>query len=336
MARRHVFDFDKEREEEVSYRSRRGQSFDDYERRATPTDDFVKLPKCTGEISNSRFADNTALSLPQEKTIASISKSVPYSVKREAEEKATAFLTKIKQNQDKIEAAKEKAEAAREMKTGWFGIGQKKINKFLLDDSVTNKEIQEEQSKLIQECVSFTCSSIDFACAMSQTISRMMVEGFVDRDGKLIHLASSEKEMAKKILTQANDWVQKQLQIEQVQAEQNYKINAISKRAEGHDKDIADIYEKLDKISEKKQQQLSDNNNFQQNQLAYNSTNGNQTVASHDTYLEDAQTYFSDKKESSSQKKSVLVPVLIALLSVAGVVIVVGVLYMTGILKFAK
>lgn len=333
MARRPVFDFDKEREEEVSYRSRLN---DNDKATATSTGDFVKLPKYTGEISNSRFADNTVLALPQEKTIASISKSVPPSVKRKAEEKAAAFFTKIKQNQDKIEAAKKQAEAAKKMKTGWFGIGQNKINKFLLDDSITNKEIQEEQSKLIQECVAFTCSSIDFACAMSQTISRMMVEGFVDRDGKLMHLTSSEKEMAEIILTQSNDWTQRQLQIEQVQAEQNYKINAISKKSAGHDKDIADIYEKLDKISEKKQQQLSDNNNFQQNQLAYNSTNGNQTVASHDTYLEDAQTYFSDKKESSSQKKSVLVPVLIALLSVAGVVIVVGVLYMTGILKFAK
>lgn len=335
MARRHVFDFDKEREEEVSYRSRKKQNFDNYETAATSTDDFVKLPKYTGEISNSRFVDNTALALPQEKTIASISKYVPSSVKREAEETAAAFLTKIKQNQDKIEAAKKQAEAAREMKVKWYTLGKtaKKADA-TAEGLVAINEAVAEMNELIQECVKLTCRSIEFACAMSQTISRMMVEGFVDRDGKLMHLTSSEKEMAEIILTQSNDWTQRQLQMEQVQAEQNYKIDVISEKSAGHDKYIADIYEKLDKMSEKTQQQSSDNNNFQQNQIAYNNTDDNQTVASHDAYLKDAQAYFSDKKESSSRKKNALVPVLITLLAVAAVVIVVGVLHITGILKF--
>lgn len=171
-------------------------------------------------------------------------------IKNIAEEKATYILLKIKENNSRVTIAKQKANDAKNMKIGLFGIGNKKKTNGIANAVVATNEALAEMNELIQECIRFSCASIKFATTMSETISRMVVSGFKNRDGKIIHLTNAEKEMAEMIISEADNFTKNQLEMEHKQLEQNERIQSINQKMSIKDKVDKEQTERLNKIEE--------------------------------------------------------------------------------------
>lgn len=60
---------------------------------------------------------------------------------------------------------------------------------------------------LIQESIKFSCQTLNFAMAMTVTISKMMEEGFKDRDGNMIGLTKVQKEIFRSIKSGAEQYI---------------------------------------------------------------------------------------------------------------------------------
>lgn len=161
-----------------------------------------------------------------------------------AEEKSKFILEKIELSTQKITAAKEAAEDAANMKSGWFGRTKKKADA-TADAVIATNEAIGEMNELLQESIRFTCLSLSFAQAMSKHMSALIVKGFENRDGEFIKLSSDSEEQAMYIVQQADAFAKNQLEVEMKQASQDSKIeNLADKVSENenrlNEKDIID------------------------------------------------------------------------------------------------
>ncbi len=197
----------------------------------------------------------------------------PHELQAIAEQKATAILAKIKEHEEKIKSAKEFAEKATGIKTDWWRLGNtgKKADATATALVKTNEALK-EISDLIQESIKLTCTSIQFAQVMHKTMAYMMVNGFKDAGGNIQKLASESREFVQLILSEAEDFVKKQLAVEQKQAaietwkEQKEKIDEEqSKRLE----ELLILLNENKKDDEARQQEISllFNNAKQKDQL---------------------------------------------------------------------
>ncbi|WP_059369502.1 hypothetical protein [Treponema endosymbiont of Eucomonympha sp.] len=148
----------------------------------------------------------------------------PQELQALAENKSIEILQKINATTERIAGAKEVAENAAKMKAGWFGKTGEKATATAKAVVATNEAIS-EMNNLLQESIRFTCSSIQFAQVMHKTMAHMMVEGFKDTDGQIIKLSGDSKEVVQSILDEADDFVKKQLAVEEKQAELEAKID---------------------------------------------------------------------------------------------------------------
>jgi hypothetical protein len=141
-----------------------------------------------------------------------------------AEHKSAEILQRINATTERIAEAKQSAEAAKSMKSGWFGKTRKKTDATANAVVSTNAALS-EMNTLLQESIRFTCSSIQFAQVMHKTMAYMMVNGFKDTDGKIKRLSGDSKEAVQLILDEADDFVKKQLAVERKQTELQVRLD---------------------------------------------------------------------------------------------------------------
>lgn len=144
-----------------------------------------------------------------------------------AEEKSKIILEKIELSTQKILDAKDAAEAAKNMKTGFFGKTKKKANATADAVIITNEAVA-EMNELLQESIRFTCLSLSFAQAMSKHMSALIVNGFKNRDGEFVKLSADSEEQALYIVQQAEAFAKNQLEVEMKQAAQDSKIGTLA------------------------------------------------------------------------------------------------------------
>lgn len=144
-----------------------------------------------------------------------------------AKEKSEFILEKIEGSTRKIKEAKDAAEDAANMKSGWFGGTKKKADTTAKAVFATNEAIG-EMNELLQESIRFTCLSLSFAQAMSKHMSALIVKGFENRDGEFIKLSSDSEEQAMYIVQQAEAFAKNQLEVEMKQASQDSKIENLA------------------------------------------------------------------------------------------------------------
>lgn len=144
-----------------------------------------------------------------------------------AEEKSKFILEKIELSTQKITDAKEAAEDAANMKSGWFVRTKKKADA-TADAVIATNEAIGEMNELLQESIRFTCLSLSFAQAMSKHMSALIVKGFENRDGEFIKLSSDSEEQAMYIVQQAEAFAKNQLEVEMKQASQDSKIENLA------------------------------------------------------------------------------------------------------------
>jgi hypothetical protein len=173
----------------------------------------------------------------------------PIELQKLAKQKAGRIMQKINNAQLKIKEAKDAADEANKMKSGWgwWGSTAKKTDAISKATVMTNTAVA-ETNDLIQESIRLTCTSIQFAQVMHKTMAYMMVNGFKDEDGRVTQLSKDGREMAHEILYQAEDFVKKQLAVEMKQAEMQRQLNEKDKMDEEQNKRINIFYRAFRKI----------------------------------------------------------------------------------------
>lgn len=143
----------------------------------------------------------------------------PQQLQAIAEQKAASILAKIKDHEEKIQSAKKSANDANNIKTDFWRFGNtgKKVDATATALVETNEALK-EVNDLIQESIKLTCTSIQFAQVMHKTMAHMMVNGFRDASGNIQKLAGESQDFVQLILDGAEDFVKKQLIVEQKQA----------------------------------------------------------------------------------------------------------------------
>lgn len=156
-----------------------------------------------------------------------LEKMSPAQLETFAEEKSKFILEKIELSTQKITDAKDAAEDAANMKSGWLGKTKRKADA-TADAVIATNEAIGEMNELLQESIRFTCLSLSFAQAMSKHMSALIVKGFKNRDGEFIKLSSDSEEQAMYIVQQAEAFAKNQLEVEMKQEAQDTKIENLS------------------------------------------------------------------------------------------------------------
>lgn len=166
-----------------------------------------------------------------------------------AEQASRDMLLKINEAAIRIENSKDEAEKAKNMKAGWFGKTTKKADA-TADALVRANEAIAEMHALIQESVRYTQLNRQLSKAMHSALSKMIFEGFKNQDGELTHLNKSGDEMAQIILEEAENFSEKQLEIETLQARQAEEIRNVAVGGERLAEKIGQDIERLKRENE--------------------------------------------------------------------------------------
>jgi len=173
---------------------------------------------------------------------AIIENGSPEDLRALAAKKAAEIFQKISESNTRIADAKKEADAANAMETGWFGKTGAKTNA-IAKALVATEIALAEMNDLIQESVRFTCASIEFSRIMRETMARMMVEGFRDRDGNIKQLSHDSQEAVQSIIDDADNFVRQQHEVEKKQAE-------LRRRLDEKDKFDAEQNQRLEKLKD--------------------------------------------------------------------------------------
>lgn len=193
-------------------------------------------------------------------TLKDIEKMTPNKVDELVSKKTKEILVNIQNCTNKIQEAKEATEYAESMEIGGFwGRGKRTAAKATAtaEALINTNEAVSELSNIVKESIAFTCLSMAFAQKMTDSIAQMMAEGFEDSNGNYITLSNDAKEQGEIILKQAKNYLNSQLQINELEAKQKEQ-EIIDKQ---QDELIAKNSERLDekeKIDELQTQRLEE------------------------------------------------------------------------------
>jgi len=142
-----------------------------------------------------------------------------------ARQKASAILGLFQDLSTAIKDAKQKADAAKDVKTGLFHVGGTRKKATMTVDALTDTNMSVATLATIQqETILFVCSSVRFARAMHETMAAMMVRGFQDSNGNVQTLDENTQQFAQHILNAADDFTRKQGIVEARQDAQDARI----------------------------------------------------------------------------------------------------------------
>lgn len=169
--------------------------------------------------------------------IATIEKMDKKSLQKYAEDKSTQILIKINDLAERIDDARDDAEKAKNMKAGWFGKTKKKANA-TSDALVKTNEALAQMNTIVQESIKFTCISVAFSTVMHKAMAEMVADGFKRSNGELVKLNESGKDFAKIIISQAEDFSKRQLEIENLKEKQNKDISDMKSHSDSRDDEL--------------------------------------------------------------------------------------------------
>ena len=193
-------------------------------------------------------------------TVKDIEKMTPNKVDELVSKKTKEILVNIQNCTNKIQEARKAAEYAESMETGGLcgRVKRTAAKATATAEALMNtNEAVSELSNIVKESIAFTCLSMAFAQKMTDSIAQMMAEGFEDSNGNYITLSNDAKEQGEIILKQAKNYLNSQLQINELEARQKEQ-EIIDKQ---QDELIAKNSERLDekeKIDELQTQRLEE------------------------------------------------------------------------------
>lgn len=172
-----------------------------------------------------------------------------------AKNKAVEIFTRIESVSVRIAEAKKGAEVARDMKTGFFGGTGKKATATSNALVRTNEAIA-EMNDLIQEAILFTKSSIEYSTIMMQAMSKMVEHGFKNANGEILELNESGTEFAEIIMSQADEYTNRHLQLIKLQKDQKLALDNAQLINNENDERLADEIKRLKDLSEQSDQEI--------------------------------------------------------------------------------
>ena len=172
-----------------------------------------------------------------------------------AKQKAVEIYTRINSVSERIKEAKEDAEDASNMDVGMFGKTSKKATATSKALVRTNEAIA-EMNDLIQEAIVFTKSSIEYSTIMMQAMSRMVEHGFKNTNGEIVELNESGTEFAEIIMSQADEYTNRHLQLVELQEKQKQGLDIAKLQSDENDERLENQIKKLKKLSDQSDQEI--------------------------------------------------------------------------------
>lgn len=159
-----------------------------------------------------------------------------------------AITRKIDATAEKIEEAKENAENAGAMKTGLFGKTGKKATATAVAVVATNEALV-EMNEMIRTLVTYTRLNAKLSGVMRQAMAKMIAEGFKNQDGQLKELNKNGEEFANVVLGEAEDFTNRQLEIEILQAKQQEQLAKATAEGKQQAEKLEQEIQKLEEAS---------------------------------------------------------------------------------------
>ncbi|MEO9655500.1 hypothetical protein [Marinomonas sp.] len=178
-----------------------------------------------------------------------------HSIIENAKSKAIEIYEHIERVSQRIQEAKTDAEYAQNMKVGFFGKTGKKATATSNALVRTNEAIA-EMNDLIQEAIIFTKSSIEYSTIMMQAMSKMVEHGFKNANGEIIELNESGEEFAEIILSQADEYTNRHLQLVELQKEQKLGLDNVQKISDLKDAELTQQISELRNQSDQSDQEI--------------------------------------------------------------------------------
>lgn len=173
------------------------------------------------------------------------------------EKKSSEILLRVHAVSERIEQSKNMAKNAQNMKSGLFGRTGRKATATANAVVSTNEAIA-EMNNLIQESIKFTCTSVDFSATMHQTMAKMVANGFQKSNGEMVKLNQTGQEFADLIISEAEDFTVKQLEVEKLQQKQSERIDRIKDTSDAKDEELENLIKNLQQESEKHDTELEE------------------------------------------------------------------------------
>jgi len=140
-----------------------------------------------------------------------------------ASQKSVFILSKIIEINKQIIACQKLIENNKESISDLIPISHKKKEAATKEAVIKSNALAYDLNVLIQEAITFECTSIQMARVMSDTIEKILTEGFSDADGNTIILSKELQFFARMIVEEGKSFTKKQLEVSSWQSEDTSK-----------------------------------------------------------------------------------------------------------------
>lgn len=172
------------------------------------------------------------------------------------EKASSAILAKIQFSSERIARAKRKSSDAESMEVG-FIRGPSKNEKIsaVAEGLVATNEAIHEMNELMRALITYTQLNGKLSKVMNGAMAKMISKGFKDRDGHIVTLNENGEEFAKIVMGEAEEFSNRQLEVEKLQAGQSKQIKDIKdeslKRSQENEEKISTLREHTESLVKK-------------------------------------------------------------------------------------
>lgn len=253
---------------------------------------------------------------PDKNEIANIEKMDQKNLQKYAKEKSKEILIKINDLAERIEDAKDDADRANSMKAGWFGKTKKKANA-TSDALVKTNEALSQMNTIVQESIKFSCISVAFSTVMHKSMAEMVADGFRRSNGEIVKLNENGKDFAEVIISQAEDFSRRQLEIEGIKNKQEKDIEDMKSHSDSRDDQLErliaqktlDVINKSDSNDVRHDKEISKLKEVADSVLSKSDMNDEK----HDRQIAELYKLVNENKKLIQQKKNNIILIILSI-----------------------
>lgn len=178
-------------------------------------------------------------------------------VKEFAKTKANMIMQQINKISKDIEEAKNLSTKAEDSSTdlshklsfGMFGeSATDKRSKLNTEINIKQNKVMDEMNKIIQQAIILTTASIVFSKCMIEEMAAMMINGFVDSDGKVKQLNEYSKKQVDFIIKQAKSALDRDMKNDERHEQNEKDIANLQDATINHDEKLKSYEKNISKL----------------------------------------------------------------------------------------
>ncbi|WP_430462746.1 hypothetical protein ACQUQU_08140 [Thalassolituus sp. LLYu03] len=217
------------------------------------------------------------------------------------EKVATAIMEKIHESSERIATAKRKSKDAEKMEINFLGFGTSKKAEATSEALVATNEAVHEMNELMRALIVYTQLNGKLSKAMNSAMARMMAEGFKNHGGDIVELNKNGEEFAQIVMQEAEDFANKQLQIELLQQKHSDELRSVD---QGSKQRAQEIENKIHILKQKTEDHVVEIRSELSSKIDSSMSRSDENDALHQRLIDDLQkTTETINRESVEQDK---------------------------------